>query len=69
MAEEVKMLFSRSKGRKVEPPQDTMVKALETFTLVTPQKRTCSKETKLASGCIDVDVDVKGSIMASGGAS
>ena len=42
------------------------LKALGTLTLVTPQ-RTCSKETELASGCMDVDV--KGSIMSSGGAS
>ena len=62
------MLFSKSEGREFKP----ILKVGEhyTNTLVTLQKnmqpRTCSKETEIASG--GMDVDVKGSIMSSGGA-
>ena len=42
------------------------LKALETFTLVTHIEH-AAKTTELANGCMDVDV--KGSIMSSGGAS
>ena len=42
------------------------LKALEIFTMVT-HKEHAAKTTELANGCMDVDV--KGSIMSSGGAS
>ena len=62
------MLFSRSGGCEFKPPRDHMFKDFgNLYTGVVTPQRTCSKETELASGCMDVDV--KGSIMSSGGAS
>ena len=60
------MLFSRSGGCEFKPPRDHMFKDFGNLYTGDPQ-RTFSKETELASGCMDVDV--KGSIMSSGGAS
>ena len=60
------MLFSRSGGLEFKPSRGHLYKGFGNLYTGDPQ-RTCSKEIELASGCMDVDM--KGSIMSSGGAS
>ena len=43
----LRCFYSRSEGCEVEPPQDTFDKALETFTLVTPQKKNMQQSAKV----------------------